>query len=665
MKKLLVYALGVVLILGIFTFILLFTPPGNAVLKPIVESKIAEASKKSVSLDTFSLGMSSINIIATIDKTSFLNVKGTFSLFAKSFDLAFETSLENITFDAITITSKMNLKGTAKGDIKDMHIVANGEALQGSVAIDANVLNQAALKNSLVTLSHIELKELLSLLAQPSYAQGVFDLKADLKNVTQTAVDGVADFTLHPTTLNAEAITKAFGVDLPKKTSAQAVIHAQLEGQNITTTLSVLSSLATLKTQKTLFNVASKTLNSDYQINIPDFAKLETLSKIKLNGEASFEGQINYSPKGYDATLNSALLGSETKVHVINDSLIASISNLKLASLMHFLNQPSYTQGDFSLEANLDSIKELKGTLTERIDNGNVNTALVNKDFNQTLPSRLAYTMKTDATLADKQLKANSTLNTSLADILFKNSVYDLTKQALTSEYTIAIADLSKFSSIAKRELKGNVTLDGHIQQDKDTLIVDGLSNIFGGKLEFKLDNDIFKASLEKAQLSKILEMLLYPDFFTSTIAANVDYDLKNATGTLKASSDDGKFKQNQLGVLLLAITGLDITSEIYNNIIFDATIIKEMIRFKANMVSQNTQIKTDDGSINQLSRDISSKIDIKIKENHYEAKLSGKTDNPKIKMDTNALLKGFLGGGKAGDTQHAPIQNLLKGLKF
>ncbi len=667
MKKLLASVLGFFLVFGIVVLALLFSSPGNAILKPLVESKIAKTTKKSVSLDTFSLGLNSINVIATIDKTSFLKLVGTFSLFARNFDLAFETSLENITFDTITITSKMNLKGTAKGDLQAIHLVANGEALQGSVAIDAHVLNQSSFKNSLITLNHIELKELLALLSQPSYAKGVFDLKADLTNVTQTAVDGIVDFKLMPTTLNTEAISKAFGVELPQETVAQATIYALLEGQNITTTLYVLTSLATLKTQKTLFNVASKTLDSDYQIDIPDFAKLESLSHIKLKGQASFDGQINYSPKSYDATLNSHLLGSDTKVHLINDSLIASIANLKLDSLMNFLNQPSYTQGDVSIEATLDSIKELKGTLTKRITNGSVNTALVNKDFNQTLPASLNYTMKTDAILANNQLEANTTLNTSLANLTLKNSVYDFKNQALSSNYILSIADLSKFKTIAQRELKGKVILDGHIKQDKEILSVDGFSNIFGGKLEFKLENDHFKASLEKGQLSELLAMLLYPDFFTSTIAATVDYDLKNATGTLNASSDDGRFKQNQLGILLLALTGLDITSEIYKNIVFDATIIKEMIRFTANMVSQNTQIKTDDGSINQLTRDISSTIDIKIRKNHYTAKVSGKTDNPKVKMDTGALLKSLLGESNEGNTttKQTAVQNLLKGLKF
>ncbi|MDD2384476.1 MAG: hypothetical protein PHN18_09835 [Sulfurospirillaceae bacterium] len=668
MKKFIVFILGFILILSVTLFGLLFTSPGNAIIKPFVESKIAAETKKTVTLDTFALRMGNINLAATIDKTSFVKLNGTYSLFNKSFDLTFDTSLQNITFDSITITSKMNLKGTAKGDITDLQVIANGEALQGTIAINANLLNKTSLKNSVVTLNHIELKELLLLLAQPPYAQGVFDLKADLKNVTQTAVDGAVDFKLLPTTLNSEAISKVFAINLPKNTTAQVDMNALLEGQTITSTLTILTTLATLKTHKTLFNVASQSLSSDYRFDIPDFEKLETLSKIKLKGEASFDGLVHYSPKGYDITLNSGILGSDTKVHVINDSLIASIANLKLASLMSFLNQSSYTQGELSLEAKLDSIKELKGTLTERIENGNVNTALVNKDFNQTLPTNLTYTMKTDATLANNELKATSSLNTSLANITLPNVTYDLKNLTLKTDYALSIDDLSKLNTIAKKDLKGKIVLNGHVKQAKESLMVDGDSTIFGGKLEFKLENDIFKATLQKAQLSELLAMLVYPDFFTSTIAANIDYDLKNAKGTLKATSDDGRFKQNQLGALLLAVTGLDITNEIYKNIIFDANIIKELITFKANMVSQNTQIKTEDGRINQMTHDISSQIDIKIKENHYTAKVSGKIDNPKVKMDSKALLRGLLGGGTNDSnttTQQAPIQNLLKGLKF
>ncbi|MDD3343375.1 MAG: hypothetical protein PHR87_07360 [Sulfurospirillaceae bacterium] len=669
MKKFLIYAVSFVLILSAALFGLLFTSAGNAIVKPILESKIAQATQKPVSLDTFSLGISHLSFSATIDKTSFVKLNGTYNILGKSFDVTFDTSLENIAFDAISITSKMSLKGTAKGDINTIHIIANGKALQGTIAIDANVLDQKSLKDTTLTLEHVEVKELLSLLSQPLYAQGLIDLNANLKNVTPSAVDGLVDFKLHPTALNTEAFTQTLGIDLPQNTTAQANMHALLKGQTITSSLNILSTLSNLKMQKMLYNVSSQTFHSDYAITIHDFSKLEPLTKVLLKGQASMNGEINYSPKGYDATLNSDIMESDTKAHIINDSLIASITNLKLDALMNFLNKPSYTQGDLTLEAKLDSLKALKGTITQHISNGRVNTTLVNKDFNQTLPQSLTYSMQTDAIIDDHLIKATSLLDTSIANISLKNFVYDLKKLDLISEYHVNISDLSKLKDIAQRDLQGKVILDGHIKQSKEALMMDGISSLFGGKFSFKLDNNMFKAALDDAQLSELLSMLTYPDFFTSTIAATIDYDLTNDKGSLKATSNDGRFKQNQLGVLLLAVTGLDITNEIYNTIVFDANILKEIIHFKANMVSQHTHIKTDNGMINQATKDIASKIDIQIRDKNYTAKLSGKTDNPKIKMDTGALLKGLLGesvsDGNKTAKEKAPIQNLLKGLKF
>lgn len=659
MKKLLLYTIGIILVLGVAVYGLLFTTPGNAVVKPILESKLSEASQKSVAIETFTLRSDSLKIGLKIDTTSFLNLSGNFSLFQKSFDVAFDTSLQNIQLGTVAITSKMTLQGTAKGNMENFHLVANGDALQGKINIDANIAKES-LKDTVIALTHIEIKELLSLMALPSYAQGIFDLKATLKNVTKNAVDGVMDFKLLPTTFNPAVISKEFNVEVPQDLSAHADIHAMMEGQTITSAINIISSLATFKTEKTIYTLPTQTLNSDYRAEIGDFAKLEPITKMKLKGSAAFDGKVNYSPQGYEASLNSGIFGSDTKVNVINDTLTATVKNLKLDKLMDFLGQPLYTQGEFSLDTKLESIKNLKGTLSQKIDNGKINTTLVNKDFNQTLPQTLTYTMKTEATMADNLIKATSTLGTSLADITLTNLVYHLKELSLATNYTVNIPDLSKLNTIAQRELRGKLALNGQIKQAKDLLLVDGASSVFGGKMDFKLENDNFKASLQNAQLSELLYTLFYPDFFTSTIAAQVDYDLKNAKGKLNATSNDGRFKQNQLGALLIATIGFDITKEIYKNTVFDADINKEAIKFKANMVSQNTQIKTDDGYINQTNKDISSKIDIKIKESLYVAKVSGKTDNPKVKLDTGAVLKGVI-EGKTGEK--APVKNILKGL--
>ncbi len=202
-------------------------------------------------------------------------------------------------------------------------------------------------------------------------------------------------------------------------------------------------------------------------------------------------------------------------------------------------------------------------------------------------------------------------------------------------------------------------------QTDEETkLYLDGVSDIFGGNLNFSLDNDLFKASLKKAQLPSVMEMLDYPDMFITEIMGDVVYDLKKQTGTIKATSDEGRFKPNQLATLLNALTGFDITKEVYKNIVAQSDITPEMIRFGADLKSQYTTIALKEGSLNQKTNALLGKIAIVLKGTTYNATLGGTGDAPKVKLDTKGALKGVLNQRTEGVTETAkePVKNILKG---
>ena len=144
--KILAWIFGITLTLLAIAYILAFTPPGNSIVKPILESKIKEQTKLDGKLDIFSLSMSDFEILLTLNNYNTIFLKGEYSLFSQTVDIVYNVKLEELnSLQSLTQTqlnSSFHTNGRVKGDMAFIEL--NGES---DVA-------------SSVTSYHVELTEL-------------------------------------------------------------------------------------------------------------------------------------------------------------------------------------------------------------------------------------------------------------------------------------------------------------------------------------------------------------------------------------------------------------------------------------------------------------------------------------------------------------------------
>ncbi len=96
MKKTILWILGVILALIVIILCVLFTPPGNALLKPIIQGQIDKYAPIKLNLDTFSLGFSSIDVQINHNDDIKITLNGDFSLFSQTLDLALKVDAKDI-----------------------------------------------------------------------------------------------------------------------------------------------------------------------------------------------------------------------------------------------------------------------------------------------------------------------------------------------------------------------------------------------------------------------------------------------------------------------------------------------------------------------------------------------------------------------------------------
>ena len=395
------------------------------------------------------------------------------------------------------------------------------------------------------------------------------------------------------------------------------------------------------------FDLFKQTVDLTYDINIKDLSKLQNITKQKLNGSFSTKGSIKGNEELAIIKGTSDIASSKTSYDIrlvdFNPSNIDFvIKNAKIEKLLNLVNQPLYAKGHLNIDAKIKNadINNLDGIVLINIPNAIVNNTLINKQFNQKLKEILSVNVNVKTILVSNKAKSKIKVLTSMANIYTKNTVYDIKKQALFSDYIVNIPDLSKLFDITQTKMRGQLSLNGTIKQSKNNLEVKALSKLFDGNMNVLLHNDKLKANIKDIQVRKLIHMLYYPEFFNSLANLNVDYNLASQIGRLDATLTKGRFLTSEYSSLINMFAKFDLTKEIYNDVVLKSDINKNIIKTSVNMSSKHTNISVENSIIDTKLNTIKALVKTQIKAIKFDTKVSGLLTNPKIKLDTKNFLK-------------------------
>jgi len=384
-----------------------------------------------------------------------------------------------------------------------------------------------------------------------------------------------------------------------------------------------------------------------YNVDIQDLSKLQKFTKEKLNGSLKLSGTV----KG-DKTLTivdgiSDIFGSQTTYSVrLSDfepeTITYLIKGAKIDKLLYTVNQPIYAKGFIDIKGDITGAKpeNFAGKISTKIYKGSVNTQVVNEKFATKLKQALSFKGDIITDLEPYQLVSNAKIYTSMANVFVDKAIINIKDNSINSDYKVTIADLGKLYDVTQTKMQGSVNLDGTILKNKD-LTVTGTSDIFNGKLDFKLFNDDFTSNVNNIKVKSLTDMLYYPEVFNSNANAKVTYNLVKSTGIVDANLINGHFLPNKFSSVLNQFAKFDLTKEVYESVDLDSKINKNIIKSTVKMKSKLTEITVPSSSLDTTKRTIDAIIEAKIKAIEVGAVVSGSLDNPQVKVDTSKLLKG------------------------
>jgi len=392
------------------------------------------------------------------------------------------------------------------------------------------------------------------------------------------------------------------------------------------------------------FNLLKNFINLTYTIKIDDLSIFNTLSKQKLQGTFKTNGKIKgvlgniaINGKAYfaDGVTNYKLFIKEKDINNIRFSL----QNLSVEKLLWMVSQPQYTKGNLSINGTISSLKNLNGNIVTKVTKGVLNSAYINKNFNQNLPKKATYHATIDTKLTKENIVSTLNFNSFLAQLNTKKTTFHIPTRKLTSDYNLNVPSLNALYFITNQKLKGDIIINGNVTFNK-TLLATFNSKKFDGTIKGKLDNNKLHVTLNHIQSTKLLDMLYYPKIFKSNIKLDLDYDIATKKGLSKLSSNNGQFLTNQTTDLLKKFTKYDLTMEIYDITTLNTKIDNTNLQNDLYMKSKNSEIKSKIFTVDTAKSTINANLLLKYRKYDTALKLTGNIANPKVKLDLGKAIE-------------------------
>ena len=671
--KFLAWFFGIVVVIVGAVYTLLFTPLGNGLIKPLIETEIQKQTQLPSRLGRFCVGLSDIDILLELNPNNTILIKGKYSLLSQSFDIDYVVKLKELaTLEPLT-QKKLNdsflTNGNVKGDMQFITVKGKSNVAKSNTSYDIE-LHDFNPTSIIAHVKDLNLASLLHILGEKKYADAAVDLQVNFKNITPHKLDGDIVLLTKKGLLNSSVMKKDFGITVPK-TRFKMNLDAKLKGDDIDYRYILDSNLAKIASSG---NVKPQPLavNIKYGLHIAELAVLKPLTNADVRGALKLSGTLKGTKEKMLLLGKSDLAASKTSFGVtLNDlkpkSAEFAIKHLKLQKLLYMIKQPHYADALIDIQGDIKNadVKDLKGSIHTTVSKGLLDSRYLSKayKFKYMMP-KTHFDLVADTKLNKNLIDTKLTLNSTLANLKNRDIRFDMKDGSIESDYKVNIKDLNRLYFVTERHLKGGIVANGDLKKAKD-LDLTMHTKIAQGVVDATLHNDDLHADINGLQTLDVLDILIYPKIFKSKVDAKLDYNLATSKGKLTGFLSEGMFTPNQVLDLTKKYAHIDLYKQRFSGNIL-ANIKKEIILASLDLKSNSSSIMTKESYINSKTKRIKSLIDISANGNPLTVKLSGNIASPKVQIDASQILKKEATKAVSKELQKhlgKDVGNLLKGL--
>ena len=644
MKKFVLWILGIILALFVLIFCVLFTPPGNALLKPIIQGQIDKYAPIKLDLEKFSLGISSVELKIAHNDAIIITLGGDFSLFSQTLDLALKVDARDIAVLGELVDTPLQgsfvINTTAKGSLKHLEVNTTSDIAKSFTDIRVT-LQDFTPTAILANIKDAQIKEFLAMAGIKPYASGSLNLEADIKGDKDMNFNGNALLQIAQGLVDSTLIKKDFEIDVPKTTFV-TTLNALFDMDKLNHDFSFNGNIGNIHSSgQTLLKTLST--NTSYAVDLSDLSAFTPLVGMPIRGSFNTKGEVKGGMESLEIKGSSNIASSNTSYEAVlknlaPDTIKAQVSNLKLDTLLWMIYMPRYADMRLNLNA---VVSELDKGLSSKADltlTGTTNNAVMKKEFDLDMPNT-KFNLTSGVVLKQGIGEANSKLDSDIANLNLAKTQINLKDSSFVVPYIAIIPNLKKLQFLTGMELAGDFKAQGTAKL-KDTLYADFSTQSLGGSIDAKLDHNKLFASLKDVNTLKLFSIAQLKPVFSSSMNGDFNYDTLTEKGTLKAVLSNGKLMPNEITQLAEKYLKTDITKEAYEDAGLNATIDKKLITTDIGLKSNNTAIYAQGASIDTEKGKINADIKFQIKDKYIYLKARDNLTSPSLSIDATDLIK-------------------------
>jgi len=619
--------------LMIFGFFVLFTQSGNNALKPYLENYIAKQLQQDAQIEAFTLKTSFIDMEVIVNKNSKFIVNGDFDILKKSFMLDYIVNAEDLKTPYVNIREALHVKGKIEGNIDKFSLKGSGSVFRSQVSFVTSIVDKN-IRGVKLNAKNIKIEDILTFLKKPIYSRGMIDVVADVKSTETNNYAGNSDITIHYGTLNNPLLEKDFGVKLPTMVTYRGTIKSKIYADKVYAITEIFSNVAKIETKKTEFNLTNKVFYSDYLVHIPNLSLLQK----DIQGEIELSGNVQ-KDSDFSLDVNSNTLDGTLKAIVFNDTMKVNLQKMSLAKITTMLKQPNYSDGKLTATLDMQNIKsqEEEGRLTLHVEEG----ALHVNELTQTEKKEtVKYKLSLASDIKKETVTTTADLDADILDLKLRKTNLNLNTNYLEGLYSLHVKDLNNLYMFTNRAMKGELQVDGNYAYVEKKIQLDGASDFLDAKTTFTLDDNVLHVNSDDLSIVKITDMLYYPKVFDSFSTLEADYNLTSEVGVVSINALNGKLMKSELTDLVQAVSGFDLSTEIYKDSLFRGVVNKNKVDFSLLMNGLESYFKIPDGYVDLGTNKIKSDFDIKIKNKDLQGSIKGSLEKPIVELSGSEYIK-------------------------
>jgi len=332
----------------------------------------------------------------------------------------------------------LHLNGTVKGTKEKLVVDGKSDIAASKTTFVANLADFAP-KTAQVDIKGLKLQKLLYMVKQPHYADGNFDMHAEITNADAKHLAGVVTTKIREGLLDSKFLTKEYKFKAPMpKTSFASDTTTHIKNNVADTKLTLASTLAKLYVESAKFNLKDASLKSDYRVAVPNLDKLYFATERHLKGAFEANGDI-VKAKDLDLTMHSNIAQGAVDAKLHNDDFHADIKGLQTLDILDMLLYPKVLKSN--IDATLDyNLVASQGDFIGKITNGAFTRNAVldlTKQYAKIDLYKQRFGGDVSAKINKEKILASLDLRSNTSSIVTKNTFIDSKKQYIDSVIAI------------------------------------------------------------------------------------------------------------------------------------------------------------------------------------------------------------------------------------